>query len=111
MFRCCAFYLQSLAFYLGLRKLLFYVPRVVGFIITFHRLLTERRAFFAWSASDIRKMFRLLWDHLALTTPIAIGIVRDMSTTEGVLFERDQELIDRISGIIGLGRETFEVIE
>ena len=63
--------------------------------------LTERRAFFAWSASDFRKMFLLLWDHLALTTPIAIQSRGDVPTTEDVVFETEQKLIDKMSEIIG----------
>jgi hypothetical protein len=56
--------------------------------------LPERRAFFAWSASDIRNMFDLLWSHLALTTPIAIESEDDVPTTENVVFETEQELVN-----------------
>jgi hypothetical protein len=56
--------------------------------------LSERRAFFAWSASDIRNMFYLLWDHLALTTPIAIEGKDDVPTIEDIVFQTEQELVD-----------------
>ena len=34
--------------------------------------LPENRAFVAWAACDVRYMFYLVWDHLALATPITI---------------------------------------
>lgn len=63
--------------------------------------LSEKRAFFAWSASDIRNMFFLLWDHLALTTPIAIEEKDGRQTTEPVIFETEQEVINEMRKIIG----------
>ena len=49
--------------------------------------LSERRAFFAWSASDVRNMFDLLWDQLALTAPIVIESKGDMPIMKNVMFE------------------------
>ena len=62
--------------------------------------LSERRAFFAWAASDIRKMFYLLWDHLALTTPIATEKKVDVSRTENVVFQTEHELVTEMLQIM-----------
>lgn len=58
-----------------------------------HDALLKRRAFFAWSASDIRCMFSLLWEHLVLATPVAISRKGDDTSTENIIFDSKQELI------------------
>lgn len=58
--------------------------------------LSERRAFFAWSASDIRDMFYLLWDHLALTTPLSLEGKDDLVTTEEIVFGTPRKLVDEM---------------
>lgn len=63
--------------------------------------LSEKRAFFAWSASDIRNMFYLLWDHLALTFPIGIENKGDERRTQDVVCENLQELIQEMVQAVG----------
>jgi hypothetical protein len=60
--------------------------------------LTKNQAFFAWSASDIRNMYSILWDHIALTTPLLLnrGGCEGLQNQEGVVFESEQELVHAI---------------
>jgi hypothetical protein len=57
--------------------------------------LTKNEAFFAWSASDIRNMYPILWDHLALTTPILLDH-ESAQERGGVIFESEQGLVDAV---------------
>ena len=61
-----------------------------------HGALSERRAFFAWSASDIRYMFYIVWDHLALTTPITLGGEDNIPPKRDVMFGSQQKLINEM---------------
>ena len=66
----------------------------------FHEAFSKRRVFFAWTASDIRKIFYLLWNHLALITSIAIEKKIDISRTENIMFQTQHELVMKILQII-----------
>lgn len=63
--------------------------------------LSERRAFFAWSASDIRYMFHIVWKHLALTTPVTLEHEDNIPPQNDVVFESRQKLIDEMVRMIG----------
>jgi len=59
---------------------------------------TRNGAFFAWAASDIRNMYFILWDHIALTTPIFLNKSgnEDQEQRGGVIFQSEQELVDAV---------------
>ena len=56
-----------------------------------HKGLSENGPFFAWSVSDVRNMFDLFWDHLALTAPIAIENKGRIGAMVDVMFETKQQ--------------------
>ena len=66
-----------------------------------HKGLAENGPFFAWSVSDVRNMFDLFWDHLALTTPIAIESKGAIGATVDIIFKTKQQLIDEMLQILG----------
>jgi Phosphotransferase enzyme family len=63
--------------------------------------LSENRAFFAWCASDVRNMFSLLWDHLALATPLSIQSGDDSQTFKNIIFQTEASLVDAMLETIG----------
>jgi hypothetical protein len=64
---------------------------------------SQRHAFFAWAASDVRYTYPVLWDQIALTTPLLLD-KNDTScdgdgnaqVSEGVIFKSENSLIDAV---------------
>ena len=65
--------------------------------------IDKRYAYFAWASSDARKMFAIVWDHFALSTPLRLD--RDETTSDflrisderdGELFDTEQQVVDAV---------------
>ena len=67
-------------------------------IMRLNTAFTEKGAFFAWAATDIRNMYFILWDHIALTTPMFLNKSSHTHLEQqyGVMFESEQELVDAV---------------
>ena len=64
---------------------------------------SQNHSFFAWSASDVRNLYDIVWDHLALHTPLRLDTddightsQGNLNDHEGLLFESEQNLVDAV---------------